>query len=987
MAFYTGSILVHRVDGRAPQDGVTTTWHVPSSVGESNCVYDSMTHDGGISNFTIIGGSYAVGAPKTVLVDVSYMGKYNETVSVRIAEGGNAATATEYTLGTTLVTVERGNRLNCDVYFGTDANRYPDAEYLTVPPSTTVYVRCIPHAGYSVSGWNTNPSTVATVNVGGFRNDGYFTAPSTDVYVYPTVGGGSQNVYSVYAETCEHGSVYVSQTLMHNSDPYYSNVSNCSVGSRVYVYCVPDSGYELVSWSARCQSYSNYTVVTNGTNLVSGGYLIVPNDNVIVSATFRQTGGSSTDDTYYLLIDTNGGTYSTQPSLPIVVTFGSTTNNVISCVLTKPNATYLGLYDDRGTQVYNAVGRAVLGTYWNRDVPSGDTRPRTVWAYNGEDHEIKLYAKFSGGDTSIPIPTAIGGLIYNGSGQLGVNNVDLSKMRVDGEYGAVDAGTYRAIFVLFGGYVWSDGTYTDKTVTWSISRAANPMEISPSSLSITNVTNQAGRTITASHAVGNVTYSSSDTSVATVNSSGVVTYVSPGTATISVTAAGDHNYLPSVLECQVSCTYTQDTIIKTKYDIPVITSFSYSEKDASSGTVQRTLEYYQRATLIWASGNVEHVTYTSGATESYTMTTGNGASINTTTGAVTWTANETTSDRTSNTISVSITLNNTPAVTATATAVQSADAETTITYGIPEVLSYTYDECAAGGGTKSPSVTYSQSRTQNWVSGKTTDLSALTSGGSLSFSADSLVSGLTKNNTSTFATDGNVKWENRGTILGNARDGHSALSVTVTMNGKMSEYKCTACRQAANLVTGIVPRASSGTTHVGYSGTISAGGGDLTPSKSGSATYTFSSGSTKVDSSGSPSFGGSSSYTRTYSEKTDVTNSFTVNASTGVVSAASRGTTVGDVRSVVVTADLVVRYTHPSAYGSGVVTSSTLSNDLTVNQDANALTGLSLTLSSDSVDFGQSVNGTTSATYTSGDSKNVTPTSITSNPTGYVTIS
>ena len=111
---------------------------------------------------------------------------------------------------------------------------------------------------------------------------------------------------------------------------------------------------------------------------------------------------------------------------------------------------------------------------------------------------------------------------------------------------------------------------------------------------------------------------------------------------------------------------------------------------------------------------------------------------------------------------------------------QQANAAGAITYGTPTVTLTVSDIPAKGGTISSGNVTYSQSRTQAYTSGATSTLSALTSGGSVSYS--SAVSAPSLNTT----------------VKGRTKIG--ILIATVTMNGK-SGSKTATVYQAANEIT------------------------------------------------------------------------------------------------------------------------------------------------------------------------------------------
>lgn len=109
---------------------------------------------------------------------------------------------------------------------------------------------------------------------------------------------------------------------------------------------------------------------------------------------------------------------------------------------------------------------------------------------------------------------------------------------------------------------------------------------------------------------------------------------------------------------------------------------------------------------------------------------------------------------------------------------QAANAATDITYGVPVISSFTVDDIPASGGSiSSGSVSYSQSRTQNYTSGATATLSSLNSGGTITYSTAVSASSL-------------------GTSI-KPRYKIGTLTVTVAMNGQ-SASKDVNVYQAAN---------------------------------------------------------------------------------------------------------------------------------------------------------------------------------------------
>ena len=210
----------------------------------------------------------------------------------------------------------------------------------------------------------------------------------------------------------------------------------------------------------------------------------------------------------------------------------------------------------------------------------------------------------------------------------------------------------------------------------------------------------------------------------------------------------------------------------------------------------------------------------------FSMPATTGFTLNTSTGAVTG-ANRTTTTgdtRTSGVITSTLTLTFTHPASMGSTAVsgtlngtqtvhQQANAVTSVSYGSPSVTLTVSDIAAAGGTISSGTVTYSQSRTQNYTSGSTSALSALTTGGTVTYSAA-------------------VKANSLGTTV-KARTKVGTLTATVTMNSK-SGSKTVDVYQAANAATSI----TYGTPSVSVTcADVPASGGSVT---SGTVTYSQS---------------------------------------------------------------------------------------------------------------------------------------------------
>lgn len=156
-------------------------------------------------------------------------------------------------------------------------------------------------------------------------------------------------------------------------------------------------------------------------------------------------------------------------------------------------------------------------------------------------------------------PTQSGTITYTGSAQSpGWNSYNPEAMTVGGTTSGTNAGTYTATFTPKDGYVWSDGTATARSVTWTIGKAAGSLSLSTTSLSLSNTTPTGTITVTRS-GDGTIAATSSNTSAATVSVSGTtvtVTGVADGTATITVSvAAGTNHTAPTSTTASATVTF------------------------------------------------------------------------------------------------------------------------------------------------------------------------------------------------------------------------------------------------------------------------------------------------------------------------------------------------------------------------------------------------------------------------------------------------
>lgn len=239
-------------------------------------------------------------------------------------------------------------------------------------------------------------------------------------------------------------------------------------------------------------------------------------------------------------------------------------------IITPPDKTQY-----RPGQTFNPAGMTVRATYSN-----GATAVATGWTYSpsgalaeGTESVTILYTE--GGVTAqaqqavtvqkanITVPTQSGSLTYNGGPQSPTwNNYDTAEMTIGGVTSGTNAGSYNAQFSLKDtvGTQWADGTTGDKTVAWSIQKAAGSLSLSPTSMTLD--ADNPSKTITVTRSgTGAISAQSSAPDVASVSVSGnkiTVTGHENGDVTVTVTVAADSNYnAPAAKTCSVTVSFAQ----------------------------------------------------------------------------------------------------------------------------------------------------------------------------------------------------------------------------------------------------------------------------------------------------------------------------------------------------------------------------------------------------------------------------------------------
>lgn len=257
-------------------------------------------------------------------------------------------------------------------------------------------------------------------------------------------------------------------------------------------------------------------------------------------------------------------------------------------IITPPDKTQY-----RPGQTFNPAGMTVRATYSN-----GATAVATGWTYSpsgalaeGTESVTILYTE--GGVTAqaqqavtvqkanITVPTQSGSLTYNGGPQSPTwSNYDTAEMTIGGVTSGTNAGSYNAQFSLKDtvGTQWADGTTGDKTVAWSIQKAAGSLSLSPTSMTLDADNPSKAITVTRS-GTGAISAQSSNPDVASVSVSGnqvTVTGHENGDVTVTVNVAADSNYnAPAAKTCSVTVSFAQ--IYGVQWDGTAATTWSRTD--------------------------------------------------------------------------------------------------------------------------------------------------------------------------------------------------------------------------------------------------------------------------------------------------------------------------------------------------------------------------------------------------------------------------
>lgn len=418
------------------------------------------------------------------------------------------------------------------------------------------------------------------------------------------------------------------------------------------------------------------------------------------------------------------------------------------------------------------------------------------------------------------------------------------------------------------------------------------------------------------------TYSYTNNNVGTWNaSSHVMTINSAGTTIVGDSSANTLTITYSGKT--ISVVFKRQANAITGYGTPTGGTISYATIPASGGTVSS-------GTI---GGTVSQTrTFTSGATDVYSVSTPTGGTFNSVTAPSLGTTIK--NSTVVGTLTYTYTLNGKTGTIGTTIAQQgNFVVGLAITGG-----ALSYNTIAAKGGDGLPTVS-TQTVTYTFTSGSTSTTTPSSTYGTYSFSVvysweTTAQNGFTLHTDSSGKTTGVVIAPSYGITIGNARSSgtivRTGTGTWTPTSGYNSQGVKTAttvltatCTQALNkVVSATITKAAT----LSYSTVIPAGGGTSSPTTNSSCIWTYSSGAQNVP----------SGYTASVSYSMVAGNGFTINTSSGIVTASSRGVTPGAARSSnTITHTVKYSYTNPSSVGGETVSATTTSPGTTCSQAAN----------------------------------------------------
>ena len=413
------------------------------------------------------------------------------------------------------------------------------------------------------------------------------------------------------------------------------------------------------------------------------------------------------------------------------------------------------------------------------------------------------------------------------------------------------------------------------------------------------------------------TYSYTNNNVGTWNaSSHVMTINSAGTTIVGDSSANTLTITYSGKT--ISVIFKRQANAITDYGTPTGGTMSYATIPASGGTISS-------GTL---GGTVSQTrTYTSGSSDTYSQATPTNGTYGTAISAPSLGATIKNA-ATVGTLIYTYTLNGKTGTVGNIVT-QAGNYVTSLTLSSG---TFSYPTISAGATSATPTVNGFVGTFKFTSGGSTTTTPASTYGTlttSITYSLSASQNGFTAIN----SANGVLTATSRGTTIGAARtSGTVTRKITCTWtptstypgNTVTGTTSPTAtCTQALNKCTSISIIAQAS---VSYSTVIPAGGGTTSPSFDCGRRFFYSSGA----------YGDPAGWTSSLSYSMTAGNGFTINTSTGVVTATSRGTVGGPIKSSnVIKFTITYRYTNPSSVGGDTVSASSTAPDAIAKQAEN----------------------------------------------------
>lgn len=405
--------------------------------------------------------------------------------------------------------------------------------------------------------------------------------------------------------------------------------------------------------------------------------------------------------------------------------------------------------------------------------------------------------------------------------------------------------------------------------------------------------------------------------VMTISSAGTTIVGDSSTNTLTITYSGK----------TISVIFKRQANAITDYGTPTGGTMSYATIPASGGTISS-------GTL---GGTVSQTrTYTSGSSDTYSQATPTNGTYGTAISAPSLGATIKNA-ATVGTLIYTYTLNGKTGTVGNIVT-QAGNYVTSLTLSSG---TFSYPTISAGATSATPTVNGFVGTFKFTSGGSTTTTPASTYGTlttSITYSLSASQNGFTAIN----SANGVLTATSRGTTIGAARTSGTVTRKITSTWTPASAYPgntvtgttspTATCTQALNKV---VSATITKTATLSYSTVIPAGGGASSPAANSSCIWTYSSGAQNVP----------SGYTALVSYSMTAGNGFTINTSTGVVTASSRGVTPGAARSSnTITHTVKYSYTNSSSVGGETVSATTTSPGTTCSQAANYFTDDSMKL-------------------------------------------